>query len=146
MYSFIISTRPKSYNSKKSLAYENQLRVTYSANYPIHVPVETDLYGLVHHFFRRDIGIDADNLSKPVWDALRGLLFADDKQVKLRIAGSFNLSTNDFTTIDFSGLSGSMITSLLDALQEETDEHILYVECGKFTTDMIKLNLERNGN
>ena len=120
--------------------------MTFTANYPAHKPVKTELYGLVYHFYRRDIGIDADNLSKPIWDSLKGVLFEDDKQVKMRIAGSFDLSTNDFTTIDLSGLSGSTITSLLDALQEETHEHILYVECGRFTADMIKLNLEENGN
>lgn len=146
MYSFIVSTQPKSHNSRKPLIYQNRLKVAFSASYPVHIPVKTDLYGLVYHFFRRDIGIDADNLSKPIWDALRGVLFDDDKQVKMRIAGSFDLSTNDFTTIDISGLSGSMITTLLDALQEETHEHILYVECGNFMTDMIKLNLEDNGN
>lgn len=113
-------------------------------SYPLHIPLTIELYGLIYHFYRRNIGIDADNLSKPVWDGLKGLLFKDDKQVKLRIAGSFDLSANDLTVLDFSGLPGAVINSLLEAI--ETEDHVLYVECGNFTTDMIRLNLERNGN
>ena len=113
-------------------------------SYPECTPFKTDLYGLVYHFFRENIGIDADNLSKPVWDGLNGMLFDDDKQVKMRIAGSFDLTTNDLTILDFSGLPGTAITTLLEAL--ETEDHVLYVECGSFTIDMIRLNLERDGN
>ncbi|RYC69325.1 RusA family crossover junction endodeoxyribonuclease [Spirosoma sordidisoli] len=106
--------------------------------------MDVDLYGLVYHFYQTDIGIDADNLSKPIWDCLRGILFDDDKRVKMRIAGSLNVGGSDLTVINSSGLSGELTASLLDAL--DTEEHILYVECGTFTADMIQLNLERDGN
>ena len=144
MYNFVVSTQPKSYNSRKILPYQERIKVAFEGDYPGHTPLTTEVYGLVYHFFRRDIGIDADNLSKPVWDSLKGVLFEDDKQVSMRIAGSFDLSANDLTILDFSGLTGAIITALLSAIQ--TSEHVLYVECGNFTTDMIRLNLERNGN
>ncbi|MBX9701405.1 MAG: RusA family crossover junction endodeoxyribonuclease, partial [Acetobacteraceae bacterium] len=38
---------------------------------------------------------DADNLSKRVWDALEGLAFADDKQVRLRTAAIIDLGPVD---------------------------------------------------
>lgn len=147
MYCFIVSIKPKSYNSKdkrKALEYQDRMKAAFMDTYPAHTPLTEELYGLIYHFFRSSIGIDADNLSKPVWDSLRGVLFDDDKQVKLRIAGSFDLTANDLTVLDFSGLPGLTITSLLEAI--ETEEHVLYVECGRFTTDIIRLNLERNGN
>ena len=147
MYSFVVSTKPKSYNSKdkkKALEYQIQMQVAFAKSYPRHSLLTEDLYGMIYHFFRRNIGIDADNLSKPVWDGLKGIVFEDDKQVKLRIAGSFDLTANDLTVLDFSGLPGAVIASLLEAV--ETEEHVLYVECGRFTTDMIRLNLEENGN
>lgn len=144
MYSFIVNTQPKSYNSKKTLSYQLRFVSAFRENYPDHALLDKELYGLIYHFYRRDIGIDADNLSKPVWDGLKGIVFEDDKQIKMRIAGSFDLTANDFTVIDFSGLPGKDIGLLLEAI--ETEEHVLYVECGSFTMDMIRLNLEGNGN
>ncbi|GAB4045083.1 RusA family crossover junction endodeoxyribonuclease [Spirosoma litoris] len=144
MYSFIVNAQPKSYNSRKPQNYQRLIVSAFKENYPAHAPLEIELYGLIYHFFRRDIGIDADNLSKPIWDSLKGVVFDDDKQIKMRIAGSFDLTANDFTVIDFSGLPGKDIGLLLEAI--ETEEHVLYVECGSFTMDMIRLNLERNGN
>ena len=62
----------------------------------------------------------------------------------MRIAGSFDLTANDFAVINSSGLPGEVIASLVESI--ETEEHVLYVECGRFTADIIQLNLESNGN
>ena len=132
MYSFIIKVKPKSYNSwgsasvAKKTNYRHLIESSFNNAYPGHIPLDTDLYGSVYHFFQRDIGIDADNLSKPIWDCLREILFDDDKRVKMRVAGSFDLTTNDFTILDFSGLPGMIIDTLLEAI--ETEEHVLYIE------------------
>lgn len=150
MYSFVIKTKPKSYNSWGSASvakkdrYKHLIEESFKEAYPAHVLVEVDLYGLIYHFFQKDIGIDADNLSKPIWDCLRGIIFDDDKRVKMRIAGSFNLVGGDFTIFNSSGLPGDVIASLIESI--ETEEHVLYVECGKFTADMIQLNLELDGD
>ena len=151
MYSFVIKAKPKSYNSwgsasvAKKNTYKHLLEESFKDAYPAHILLEVDLYGLVYHFFRTDVGIDADNLSKPIWDCLRGILFDDDKRIKLRIAGSFSVADGDYFTIfNSSGLSGEIIASLIESIDSE--EHVLYVECGKFTADMIQLNLELDAN
>lgn len=150
MFCFIVKARPKSYNSWgsssviKKNSYKQLIETAFREAYPTHTLLEIDLYGLVYHFFQTDIGIDADNLSKPIWDCLRGTLFDDDKRAKMRIAGSLNVGVNELTVLNSSGLPGEIIVSLLEAL--ETDEHVLYVECGTFTADMIQLNLEQDGN
>lgn len=147
MYNFVVSIKPRSYNSKdkgKTDTYQKRLQAAFAESYPDHAPLTEELYGLVYHFYRANIGIDADNLSKPIWDSLREVLFLDDKQVKMRVAGSFDLNANDLTVLDFSGLPGPVVDSLLVAT--ETEDHVLYVECGRFTMDMIRLNLEDNGN
>ncbi len=94
-----------------------------------------DLYGTIFYLFKKDFGSDADNLSKPLWDCLSGFLFVDDNQLRLRIAGCFDLSRNDFNILNLSGLSGSVVTELLDAIDEE--EHIVYVECGRLEYSML---------
>lgn len=112
--------------------------------HPACLPLKGDLYGLVYHFHRTDLSIDADNLSKPIRDCLKGVLFADDKQVKMRIAGSFDLSSTDLVTLDFSGLAKETIDSLLEAI--ESEDHVLYIECGEFSMNLIRLNMESDGN
>ncbi len=146
MYSFVISTKPKSYNSKdkrKAADYQQRLQVAFRESYPTHALLTEELYGLVYHFYRINTGIDADNISKSVWDSLKTVTYLDDKQVKMRVAGSFDLNTNDLTVLDFSGLPGVVIDQLLDSTK--TEMHVLYIECGRFTTDLIQLNLERDG-
>ena len=94
--------------------------------------------------YKKDLDLDADNLSKPIWDGLVNFLYSDDSQIKLRIAGSFDISKTDFNILDMSGLSGNILTELFDAF--DTEDHILYIECGDFHHSMIKFNILNNGN
>ena len=71
---------------------------------------------------------------------MKGFLFHDDHQIKIRTAGSFDLKTGDFNVISFSGLKGQFVIDLLDAFDNE--DHIVYIECGKFNPSMLKFNIE----
>lgn len=150
MHCFVLRIKPRSYNSWKHAtdaarrSYATSIKLGVERFCSDYAVVNTNLYGVVYHFYQTDTGIDADNLSKPLWDCLKGVLFSDDKQVKLRIAGSFDLKQNDFTFLDFSGLTGEVVTELLQAF--DTEQHILYVECGNFEASMVKLNMSRDGN
>jgi hypothetical protein len=143
MNNFILKSRPLSYNScrgTKKMNYKIALIDSFNAYNPSHSILNGDLYATIYYFFNRNLDLDADNLSKPVWDCLNGLLFNDDNQIKIRIAGSFDLTTGDYSVIDMSGLQGNLVVDLLDAFENE--EHIVYVECGNFTPSMFKFNIE----
>lgn len=107
-------------------------------------PFSDDLYGVVYYFHKKNTGTDADNISKPLWDILKGIFFTDDHQIKLRIAGSIDISAGDFSIIDFSNLRGEITAELIEAF--ETKDHVVYVECGLLNNSMYKFNLEANGN
>ncbi len=107
---------------------------------PKHSVLSGDLYATIYYFFNKNLDLDTDNLSKPVWDCLNGILFNDDKQIKVRTAGSFDLTIGDYSVIDVSGLQGKMVVDLLEAFENE--EHIVYVECGNFKPSMFKFNIE----
>lgn len=150
MYSFIFKNQPKSYNSWKNLTvigkerYKIDIQKAFSLYFPNHEKIDYDLYGSIYYFFNKDVGSDADNLSKPLWDCLNNYLFHDDKQIKIRIVGVFDLSKTDINILDFSGLPGEIITDLLESF--ESENHIVYIECGLLDNSMYKFNLERNGN
>ena len=150
MHNFILKRQPKSYNSwkaasrTKKASYKTGIEDSFRQFHPTHALLTDDLYGIVYYFFKKDLNSDADNLSKPLWDCLTGFLFTDDNQVRIRTAGTFNLSKNDFNVLDFSGLSGEVVTELLEAFDSE--EHVVYVECGRLNISMFKFNVESNGN
>jgi len=150
MHSFILKRQPKSYNSWKGATtakkegYKTAIETSFKQFNPIYAKLTDDLYGTLYYFYKKDLNSDADNLSKPLWDCLAGFLFIDDKQVKIRTAGTFDLSKNDFNILNFSGLAGEVVAELLDAF--DSQEHIVYVECGLLKSSMFKFNLEANGN
>lgn len=143
MTNFILKDRPLSYNScrgKKKTKYKTELirsLVSYDSSY---TKLCGDLYATIYYFFRKNLYLDVDNISKPVWDCLTGVLFNDDNQIKIRTAGSFDLSVGDFNVIDMSGLHGNLVADLLEAFEEE--DQIVYVECGNFRPSMFKFNIE----
>ncbi len=143
MHSFILNRKPLSYNScrkQKKVNYKADLEGAFSNYNPSFIRLSEKLYALVYYFYKVNVGLDADNLSKPIWDCLTGFLYDDDEQIKIRTAGSFDLSKGDFQSLDFTGLSGSMVAELTAAALSE--EHVLYIECGQFDPSMFKFNIE----
>ena len=143
MYNFILKRRPLSYNSfkgNKKDYYKHALETSFKNYNPTHRILTGNVYATLYYFFNTNLKLDTDNLSKPVWDCLCGFLFNDDQQIKIRIAGSFDLTNGDYSVIDFTGLQGNLIIDLLDAFEKE--EHIVYIECGSFNPLMYKFNIE----
>jgi hypothetical protein len=143
MYNFILKSRPLSYNScsgTKKINYKRSLQSSFVNYNPTHELLEGELYATLYYFYNKDLRLDTDNLSKPIWDCLCGFLFDDDQQIKIRIAGSFDLSNGDYSMIDFSGLQGNILVDLFEAF--ETEANIFYVECGIFNPSMYKFNIE----
>ena len=141
-YSFIAKCIPLSYNNCKGarrIAYHTILRNAFRTFYPTHEATNSTLYGALYYFYKVERRLDPDNMSKPFWDSLTGHLFVDDYQIKLRIAAGIQIPTSGLTTIAFTGMDGAALTALLDAI--DSDDHILYAECGAFNHSMIRFNL-----
>jgi Holliday junction resolvase RusA-like endonuclease len=149
MNNFVFKKQPKSYNRKfkselSRTNYINELENSIKQFNSITSPLADDLYGLIYYFHKKNTGTDADNISKLMWDCLKGILFNDDNQVKLRIAGIIDISKGDYSIIDFSNLGGEITAELLDSFDKK--DHTVYVECGLLNNSMYKFNLETNGN
>jgi hypothetical protein len=68
----------------------------------------------------------------------------DDSQVKLRIAGSFDLSKNNFSVLDIEALPKSISDELVEAFKNY--DHIVYIECDLLNRSMFKFNSEKNAD
>ena len=142
MYNFVLKRIPLSYNNSGEplrTPYKNALKASLAKYNPSYSLLTDDLYAIIYYFYKVDLKKDTDNLSKPAWDCLNGILFNDDSQIKIRIAGSFNL-TKKPPTIDMAKFQKNLLDDLLDAFDNE--DHIIYVECGKFEPAMFKFNIE----
>ena len=145
MICFIVTTKPRSFNNwsrydSKGQAYMQTVTATFVSAHPTHQKLNGDLYGVIYYFYKEDRNHDADNISKPVWDCLTDVMYVDDKQVRVRVAGVFNLKRHDIQTLDLSTLPGPVFSQLLDAM--DNHDHFFYVECGPLHMRHYKFNLE----
>ncbi|RLC19757.1 MAG: hypothetical protein DRI57_06380 [Deltaproteobacteria bacterium] len=132
---FLFKRKPKSVQSSTKSKYQEYLRDAYN-EYCNSDEFETSpLYGKVYYFHRENTQLDADNLSKPVWDALEGLAYEDDSVIKLRHAGIIDLRETDMELFDLSLIPDNVANSFLDMVGSEN--HILYIELGRLRNDMI---------
>ena len=110
---------PFSYNStdaKKRRRYKNIIVEAFFRNYNGKVPrfrKGVELYGQVYFFTSEGTDLDADNISKPVWDALIGTAYEDDKQIVHRTSTVVYTKTHD--AIPISGDSDTSADLLQNA-------------------------------
>jgi len=144
-HSFILKKQPKSHNkwkpnTKYGQGYKDYIIEMFDLIHGRAIKKEGDLYGIAYYFYKKNVGLDADNISKPIWDCLTNYLYSDDKQVKIRLAGCFDLSKNDFDVLNVTGVSGIVVAELVEAIEKE--DHIVYVECGHLSNNHFKFNIE----
>src|SRR5215218_4859126 len=134
MYAFVADTRPRSVQAKKTAHYKSELARAFQRYVPQAERLDGELYGMVYYFHNVPTDTDADNISKPVWDTLEGLAFANDRDVRLRIAGMHDLSSAPLGTLDISRVPAHLLADLERLTR--TADHILYVEVGRLHNSM----------
>lgn len=75
------------------------------------------------------MNVDADNISKPIWDAVNGQVYQDDRKIVMRTAAVIDVNAHPFNSIDTTDMSGSVAADLIQNLTE-TNVKCLYIECG----------------
>ena len=122
LYAFVYIGKPRSHQGHSRSAYQANPAVVNQSKAP--------LYCNVYYFHREHFTIDADNISKPVVDSLRGYAYKDDDLVKFRAAGKINLGDYAVTKIDLTNVPNDLLDDLFDAISNE--KHFLYIEVGTF--------------
>lgn len=140
MQAFLCNHTPRSVqakNKKHKALYYASLLEAYRKYHATATLMDKSLYGTVYYFHKVKTQLDADNLSKPVWDALKGQAFNDDFQVRFRSAGLFNLGVENIDELDLTTMPDYIFGDFLEMIDGESG-HILYVEFGEFTYDLIR--------
>ena len=129
-FSFVYSGKPESYNadSKKKQVYKKRLSSVYKRRFSGMI-AEKELYAAIYYFYREDFGLDADNISKPAWDALNSVGYKDDKMIKIRTAVAIDLSKYDIVDFDQDNMPSDVLTDLVQSIAD--NNHTLYIEVGE---------------
>lgn len=129
-FSFVYSGKPESYNanSKRKQLYMKRLSSAYQRRFSGMI-AEKELYAAIYYFYREDVGLDADNISKPAWDALNTVGYKDDKMIKIRTAVAIDLSKYDIVDFDQDNMLSDVLTDLVQSIAD--NNHTLYIEVGE---------------
>lgn len=132
---------PLSYNSKHKAFYQNQIRSAFLRKYRGAVPTfraDEELYAKVYFFTSDGVNVDCDNISKPIWDAVNGLVYVDDRKIVMRTAAVIDVNLHPINIIDTTFIESAVAIDLIQGLTS-SDVKCLYIECGKFKESMIKI-------
>lgn len=131
MYVAAFPVRAKSANRAKE-KYKQEINIGFAREIPDAEPLDGALYAVVY-FFHHGISLyempDADNLSKPVLDALKGVAYADDRQVLVRTSGLFDLR-NGIGVLDPGRIPHPAFARFL-SLCGDRRPSVMYVEIGR---------------
>ncbi|RZK16762.1 MAG: RusA family crossover junction endodeoxyribonuclease [Hymenobacter sp.] len=95
--------------------FTSQLQQRFRELYPDHLPTTDLLSGDVLWLtsqYRVGTHPDADNISKPVWDALRGVAYQDDKQIRRRSSGIVEFRSEIITELDFTNWPLALVAAV----------------------------------
>lgn len=129
-FSFVYAGKPESYNadSKKKQLYKKRLSSAYMRRFSSKL-AQKELYASIYYFYREDVGLDADNISKPAWDALNNVGYYDDKQIKILTAVAVNLCEHEVLNFDQDNMPTDVLLDLAQSLAD--NNHTLYIEVGE---------------
>jgi hypothetical protein len=144
MYSILVEGKPPSQQTKGKgkQSFRNRIREKFHQYNPKNSIANEDLYGVVIYFqqARKDsIEPDADNISKPVWDALIGECYEDDKMIRVRYAGVFTLSPNTAQELALDDIDETVIDDFYELLN--TRKSFVYIHAGVLQSTHYKMKL-----
>ena len=142
MYAFLCADRkPVTKEARGHIQYEGDIKAAFRQYWPFAITQNGQFYGIVYYFHRVSNQIDADNLSKPVFDALKNELYTDDKFLKVVRSGIFDLTANGIEVLNLTKVPDNVFSDFLRAL--DRSDHILYIEVGDLDYGMFEFGCER---
>lgn len=142
-----LTTPPVSQNNRslnKLNSYKTLIVNAFSQRYKRIFNFKTkEIYGLVYYLRLKQHGIDADNISKPLWDSLNGTYYIDDNQIKIRIAAVLTLDKyNSFNLKRIRGLRKVDQQLVIDFFTGKLPfKHMLYIHINETLTRHYKFKI-----
>ncbi len=129
IFSIVLSRTPKSANvvGRFSVNYRKRMADDVNAKYKSAAVVSDRLYIRIVWFTRKKGGPDVDNITKPIVDAMKGIVYKDDSlisqclSVRIDLEKPYKVSNDNISDDDYQ--------ELVDAINLG-GEDVLYIEVG----------------
>jgi Holliday junction resolvase RusA-like endonuclease len=144
MVAFVARVTPRSVNARSAGRYKERLQDEYVRSVRAAGRLTGTLYARVYYFCAGRRSIDADNLSKPVLDALIGHAYADDGAVVFRACAAVETRGLGLHELDVTDVPAHALSELVEALDEKAD--VLYIEIGTFHPGTMVFGGESDGS
>jgi len=142
IHAFLCAGRtPVTIQAHSHLKYEEDIKRAYKQYWPTEPPQNEYLYGIVYYFHKKKNSIDADNLCKPIFDALKNELYPDDKLIKYVRSAVYDLDSNNIETLDLTKMPDNVSDDFIKNLNNVDD--MLYIEIGNLDFGMFEFACER---
>ena len=149
-FSFIAENlRPLSQNSRSSTDLEKfrfQLLYAYfnkftSETLPLNPFLKDSLEAKAFYIHKVKDRFDADNISKPLWDALNKHAYKDDRQIKYLETLKIDTNTPDIFELDITDIEIDDLNKILDFLFDTSGlkERILYVALTDYESKNVRI-------
>jgi hypothetical protein len=143
LIALMIPERPLSYNASRDAdrraAYRSRLRAAWLRAGAVGGRIAPPC--LAYHLHRQEVEGDADNISKPVRDALRGLAYDDDAAVLLRVAAKIRIDRGLPSGLAVGRVPPEALRRLTVLAGKQNHAHLLYIELGARAEMMIPFGL-----
>jgi Endodeoxyribonuclease RusA len=140
MYAFLMIRQPLSMNAKYKKTYQDEIKGIFRKQFPDVALVEDELYAAIYYFHKALGSQDADNITKPILDALKGAAYEDDKLIKLRQSAIIDVRSGAMGVIDLSRMPAELIKDFIENIDRE--DHSVYVEIGRLDYRQIQFSYE----
>ena len=122
MIAFIAKRAPKSHNSNRRQKYQDAIGEIFDSNGFKDLPLTGKLYARIYYFHKGEPKVpDADNISKPIMDALKDHAYDDDSIVIHRTAARLDRRTTDLKQLSVTDMTDSVLYgSLMQSINIRT--------------------------
>jgi hypothetical protein len=142
MYAFLIHQQPLSVgaSNRNKKTYQGEVKMLFQERFPGGAVAEGELYAVIYYFRKVRGSQDADNITKPLLDALKGAAYEDDKLIRLRQSAIIDLKSGAMEVLDLSRMPDDVIEDFIESIDRE--DHTVYVEIGKLGYHQIQFSYE----
>jgi hypothetical protein len=142
MISFLCKWKPRSVRAKLTDKYKQAILDGYRKYYPEPLGLlDGELYGIAYYFYKGVTQLDADNLSKPIWDALESAIYRNDKAVKIRFSGIYQIGRpGSVEFLDMTTMPVNVQGDFLELIDEA--DHLIYIEIGHWSPGLYRMGVE----
>lgn len=127
-----VSSQNQSTESKRRYreALQTQARAIFHAQ-----PLTGPLYARIVWFYKRRADGDVDNIIKPILDALKGIVYKDDRTITKCMSERID-KTRDIQ-ISEENITNELYEGIIGLIADDTKDHGLYIEVGTIVSRQL---------